>query len=121
MPLPPYIRRPPEGDAQDRADYQTMFAARAGAIAAPTAALHFTPRLMGALAERGIGHTLVTLHVGAGTFLPVKAADTSMHRMHAERYEMPPAAAARINAARAGRAHRRGRHHGPAHARDQRV
>jgi S-adenosylmethionine:tRNA ribosyltransferase-isomerase len=102
MPLPPYIRRPPEGDAQDRADYQTMFAARAGAIAAPTAALHFTPRLMGALAERGIGHTLVTLHVGAGTFLPVKAADTSMHRMHAEWYEMPPAAAARINAARAG-------------------
>ena len=101
MPLPPYIRRPPEGDAQDRADYQTMFAARDGAVAAPTAALHFTPPLMRALAERGIGHTLVTLHVGAGTFLPVKVADTSMHRMHAEWYEMPPAAAARINAARA--------------------
>jgi S-adenosylmethionine:tRNA ribosyltransferase-isomerase len=101
MPLPPYIRRPPAGDAQDRADYQTMFAARAGAVAAPTAALHFTPRLIAALAERGIGHTLITLHVGAGTFLPVKAADTSLHRMHAEGYEVPPAAAARINAARA--------------------
>jgi S-adenosylmethionine:tRNA ribosyltransferase-isomerase len=102
MPLPPYIRRLPGGDAQDRADYQTMFAARAGAVAAPTAALHFTPRLMAELAARGIGHTLVTLHVGAGTFLPVKAADTSLHRMHAEWYEVPPAAAARINAARAG-------------------
>jgi S-adenosylmethionine:tRNA ribosyltransferase-isomerase len=79
-----------------------MFAARAGAIAAPTAALHFTPRLMAELAARGIGHTLVTLHVGAGTFLPVKAADTRMHRMHAESYEVPPAAAVRINAARAG-------------------
>ena len=78
-----------------------MFAARAGAVAAPTAALHFTPRLMEALAARGIGHTLVTLHVGAGTFLPVKVADTSMHRMHAEWYEVPSAAAARINAARA--------------------
>jgi S-adenosylmethionine:tRNA ribosyltransferase-isomerase len=102
MPLPPYIRRPPEGDAHDRADYQTMFAARAGAVAAPTAALHFTPRLMEALAERGIGHTLVTLHVGAGTFLPVRVADTSMHRMHAEWYEVPPAAATQINAARTG-------------------
>jgi S-adenosylmethionine:tRNA ribosyltransferase-isomerase len=101
MPLPPYIKRPPEGDEQDLVDYQTMFAARTGAVAAPTAALHFTPRLMGALAERGIGHTVVTLHVGAGTFLPVKVADTSMHRMHAEWYELPPAAAARINATRA--------------------
>ncbi len=101
MPLPPYIKRPPEGDARDRADYQTMFAARAGAVAAPTAALHFTPRLMGALADHGIDHTLVTLHVGAGTFLPVKAIDTSMHRMHAEWYEVPPQAAARIDAARA--------------------
>jgi S-adenosylmethionine:tRNA ribosyltransferase-isomerase len=101
MPLPPYIRRPPQGDAQDRADYQTMFALRAGAIAAPTAALHFTPELMRALAERGIGHTCLTLHVGAGTFLPVKAADTRAHRMHAEWYAISPDAAARINAARA--------------------
>jgi S-adenosylmethionine:tRNA ribosyltransferase-isomerase len=101
MPLPPYLRRPPGGDALDRADYQTMFAARAGAVAAPTAALHFTPRLMAALAARGIGHTQVTLHVGAGTFLPVKAADTSLHRLHAEWYEVPPAAAARVNAVRA--------------------
>jgi S-adenosylmethionine:tRNA ribosyltransferase-isomerase len=101
MPLPPYIRRPPEGDARDRADYQTMFARRAGAIAAPTAALHFTPRLMDALAARGIGHVLLTLHVGAGTFLPVKAEDTGAHRMHAERYELGPEAAERINAARA--------------------
>jgi S-adenosylmethionine:tRNA ribosyltransferase-isomerase len=101
MPLPPYIRRPPEGDAHDRADYQTMFAARAGAVAAPTAALHFTPRLMAALAARGIGHVLLTLHVGAGTFLPVKVADTALHRMHAEWYELSPAAAARINGAHA--------------------
>jgi S-adenosylmethionine:tRNA ribosyltransferase-isomerase len=102
MPLPPYIKRPPEGDAHDRADYQTMFALRAGAIAAPTAALHFTPRLMSALGERGIGHALLTLHVGAGTFLPVKVADTAAHRMHAERYELSPQTARRINAARAG-------------------
>jgi S-adenosylmethionine:tRNA ribosyltransferase-isomerase len=101
MPLPPYIRRPPEGDARDRADYQTMFAVRAGAIAAPTAALHFTPQLMRALAARRIGHALVTLHVGAGTFLPVKAADTGAHRMHAEWYAISREAAARINAARA--------------------
>jgi S-adenosylmethionine:tRNA ribosyltransferase-isomerase len=100
MPLPPYIRRPPEGDAQDRADYQTMFARRAGAIAAPTAALHFTQHLVSALAERGIGHVLITLHVGAGTFLPVKVADTGSHRMHAEWYELSPPVAERINAAR---------------------
>jgi S-adenosylmethionine:tRNA ribosyltransferase-isomerase len=74
---------------------------RAGAIAAPTAALHFTPRLMDALAARGIGHVLLTLHVGAGTFLPVKAEDTGAHRMHAEWYELAPEAAERINAARA--------------------
>jgi S-adenosylmethionine:tRNA ribosyltransferase-isomerase len=102
MPLPPYIRRPPEGDPQDRADYQTMFALRAGAVAAPTAALHFTPRLMSALAARGIGHALITLHVGAGTFLPVKVADTGAHRMHAEWYELSQQVAERINAARAG-------------------
>jgi S-adenosylmethionine:tRNA ribosyltransferase-isomerase len=102
MPLPPYIKRPPQGDAQDRADYQTMFALRPGAVAAPTAALHFTPRLMAALAERGVEHAFVTLHVGAGTFLPVKAEDTDAHRMHAEWYAVPAETAARIDAARAG-------------------
>jgi S-adenosylmethionine:tRNA ribosyltransferase-isomerase len=101
MPLPPYIRRAPEGDPRDRADYQTMFALRAGAIAAPTAALHFTPRLIAALAERGIDHAFVTLHVGAGTFLPVKTEDTGAHRMHAEWYEVPGETARRITAARA--------------------
>ena len=101
MPLPPYIKRPPQGDAQDRADYQTMFALRPGAVAAPTAALHFTPPLMAALAERGVDHAFVTLHVGAGTFVPVKVADTNAHRMHAEWYALPSQTAARINAARA--------------------
>jgi S-adenosylmethionine:tRNA ribosyltransferase-isomerase len=101
MPLPPYIRRAPAGDPHDRADYQTMFARRPGAVAAPTAALHFTPRLMAALAARGIDHAFVTLHVGAGTFLPVKVADTSAHRMHAEWYEVPGATAGRVAAARA--------------------
>jgi S-adenosylmethionine:tRNA ribosyltransferase-isomerase len=100
MPLPPYIKRPPEGDPQDRIDYQTMFAERAGAIAAPTAALHFTPRLMTALRERGVEHAFVTLHVGAGTFLPVKAEDTGVHRMHAEWYEVPGETAARVGATR---------------------
>jgi S-adenosylmethionine:tRNA ribosyltransferase-isomerase len=101
MPLPPYIKRPPQGDAQDRADSQTMFAVRPGAVAAPTAALHFTTPLMAALAERGIEHAFVTLHVGAGTFLPVKVADTAAHRMHAEWYAVPRETAARIDAARA--------------------
>jgi S-adenosylmethionine:tRNA ribosyltransferase-isomerase len=101
MPLPPYIRRPPQGDEQDRADYQTMFALRPGAVAAPTAALHFSPQLMAALADRGVDHAFVTLHVGAGTFLPVRAEDTGGHRMHAEWYEVPPGSAERINAARA--------------------
>jgi S-adenosylmethionine:tRNA ribosyltransferase-isomerase len=101
MPLPPYIRRPPGGDAQDRADYQTMFALRPGAVAAPTAALHFTPRLMAALAERGVEHAFVTLHVGAGTFLPVKVGNTDAHRMHAEWYAVPADTAQRIDAARA--------------------
>jgi S-adenosylmethionine:tRNA ribosyltransferase-isomerase len=101
MPLPPYIKRPAAGDPQDRADYQTMFAERAGAVAAPTAALHFTPELMMALGERGVDHAFITLHVGAGTFLPVKVADTAGHRMHAEWYEVPAAAARRIEAGRA--------------------
>jgi len=84
VPLPPYIagRRAP--DAQDRNDYQTMFAASDGAVAAPTASLHFTPALVAALEAAGVERVTVTLHVGAGTFLPVKAEDTADHRMHAE-------------------------------------
>lgn len=101
MPLPPYIAGKRPTDAQDREDYQTMFAARDGAVAAPTAALHFTPRLMEALAARGIGTETLTLHVGAGTFLPVKAEDTADHRMHAEWGTIDGATADRLNAARA--------------------
>jgi S-adenosylmethionine:tRNA ribosyltransferase-isomerase len=101
MPLPPYIAGKREADARDSEDYQTMFAREEGAVAAPTAALHFTPRLMAALAEAGIGHETLTLHVGAGTFLPVKAEDTADHRMHSEWGRIEPAAAARLNAARA--------------------
>ena len=101
MPLPPYIagRRP--ADARDRDDYQTMFAREEGAVAAPTAALHFTPALMAALAEAGIDHETLTLHVGAGTFLPVKAEDTADHLMHSEWGRIAPATAARLNAVRA--------------------
>ena len=101
MPLPPYIRRDRQGDPRDRADYQTLFAAQDGAVAAPTAGLHFTPRLLGALAEAGIGLETVTLHVGAGTFLPVKVEDTKDHVMHAEHGVIAPETAARLNAARA--------------------
>jgi S-adenosylmethionine:tRNA ribosyltransferase-isomerase len=101
MPLPPYIagRRP--ADARDAQDYQTMFARAEGAVAAPTAALHFTPRLMDALAAAGIGHETLTLHVGAGTFLPVKAEDIADHKMHSEWGRIEPAVAERLNAARA--------------------
>jgi len=101
MPLPPYIAGRRAADDRDRADYQTMFAREQGAVAAPTAALHFTPELMAALAEAGIGHEILTLHVGAGTFLPVKADDTSDHVMHAEWGRIAPEAAQRLNAARA--------------------
>jgi S-adenosylmethionine:tRNA ribosyltransferase-isomerase len=101
MPLPPYIKRPRGGDPCDRDDYQTVFARRAGAVAAPTAALHFTDALMAALARRDIDHTFITLHVGAGTFLPVKSENTEDHVMHAEWYEVPPAAAERIARTRA--------------------
>ena len=105
MPLPPYIRRPrhedPRGDLRDRADYQTIFARAEGAVAAPTAGLHFTPALLDALAARGIGWVTVTLHVGPGTFLPVKTDDPRAHRMHAERGTVTAEAAARLNAARA--------------------
>jgi len=101
MPLPPYIAARRPIDADDRSDYQTMFAARDGAVAAPTASLHFTPRLIEALASAGIAHETLTLHVGAGTFLPVKADDTADHRMHAEWGCIDAATAARLNAARA--------------------
>jgi S-adenosylmethionine:tRNA ribosyltransferase-isomerase len=101
MPLPPYIalRRAP--DPSDRESYQTMFARNEGAVAAPTAALHFTPAIIDALGRRGIARQSVTLHVGAGTFLPVKADDTADHKMHAEWGEVPLAAADALNAARA--------------------
>jgi S-adenosylmethionine:tRNA ribosyltransferase-isomerase len=101
MPLPPYIHRGRSGDPRDRDDYQTMFAAKDGAVAAPTAGLHFTPALLAALRESGLGLETVTLHVGAGTFLPVKAEDTADHRMHAEHGVIDAATAARLNAARA--------------------
>ena len=101
MPLPPYIAGKREADARDAADYQTMFAREKGAVAAPTAALHFTPALMTALEAAGVGHVTLTLHVGAGTFLPVKAEDTEDHVMHAEWGRIEPAAAQRLNAARA--------------------
>lgn len=101
VPLPPYIAGRRAIDDRDRSDYQTMFAAKDGAVAAPTAALHFTPELMAALAEAGIGHETLTLHVGAGTFLPVKADDTQDHQMHAEWGSIEPEVAARLNAARA--------------------
>lgn len=84
MPLPPYISGKRETDEQDRADYQTMFAKEEGAVAAPTAGLHFTPSLIQSLQEAGISIETVTLHVGAGTFLPVKVEDTEAHKMHAE-------------------------------------
>lgn len=101
MPLPPYIASKRPTDARDAEDYQTMFASEPGAVAAPTAALHFTPELMSALETAGIGHATLTLHVGAGTFLPVKAEDTREHRMHAEWGRIDPATADRLNAVRA--------------------
>ncbi|HEX4694337.1 tRNA preQ1(34) S-adenosylmethionine ribosyltransferase-isomerase QueA [Sphingomonas sp.] len=101
MPLPPYIASKRPTDARDVDDYQTMFADEPGAVAAPTAALHFTPGLIAALDAAGIGHTTLTLHVGAGTFLPVKAEDTDDHRMHAEWGRIDAVTADRINATRA--------------------
>ncbi|WP_454882722.1 tRNA preQ1(34) S-adenosylmethionine ribosyltransferase-isomerase QueA [Sphingomonas oryzagri] len=102
MPLPPYIAGKRDTDARDADDYQTMFAKEAGAVAAPTASLHFTSRLMERLAAAGIGHETLTLHVGAGTFLPVKADDTDDHRMHAEWGRIDAATAGRLNAVKAG-------------------
>jgi S-adenosylmethionine:tRNA ribosyltransferase-isomerase len=101
MPLPPYIAGKRGIDAQDLQDYQTMFATEDGAVAAPTASLHFTQRMIDALDARGIDRAMLTLHVGAGTFLPVKAEDTSDHRMHAEFGRISEATAAQLNAARA--------------------
>ncbi|CUS45160.1 S-adenosylmethionine:tRNA ribosyltransferase-isomerase [hydrothermal vent metagenome] len=99
MPLPPVAARR-AADARDAEDYQTMFAAEKGAVAAPTAALHFTSELMARFAEAGIGHATLTLHVGAGTFLPVKAEDTDAHRMHAEWGRIDAATADRLNQVR---------------------
>ncbi|UUR08801.1 tRNA preQ1(34) S-adenosylmethionine ribosyltransferase-isomerase QueA [Sphingomonas glaciei] len=101
MPLPPYIASKRPIDEADAQDYQTMFAAREGAVAAPTASLHFTSRLLAALDVAGIARETLTLHVGAGTFLPVKAEDTAEHRMHAEWGQIDAATADRLNAARA--------------------
>ncbi len=103
MPLPPYIALKRPAEASDRIDYQTIFAARDGAVAAPTASLHFTPSLVDALTAAGIEHTFVTLHVGAGTFLPMKADDTLDHRMHAEWGEVSAATAQKLNGVRARR------------------
>jgi len=100
MPLPPYIAAKRPADDDDRADYQTMFAKREGAVAAPTAALHFTPRLLDALDARGVGRETLTLHVGAGTFLPVKSEKIEDHKMHAEWGRIDAATADRLNAAR---------------------
>lgn len=101
MPLPPYIAARRAPDEADRSDYQTVWAARPGAVAAPTASLHFDPPLLDALACRGVETARVTLHVGAGTFLPVKTEDLSAHRMHAEWGEVDDVAAAAIATARA--------------------
>jgi S-adenosylmethionine:tRNA ribosyltransferase-isomerase len=101
MPLPPYIRRTRGGDPHDAADYQTVFACHDGAVAAPTASLHLTDELLARLNSAGIVRCFVTLHVGAGTFAPVKAEDTAAHIMHAEWCEVPESAAAAIGTARA--------------------
>lgn len=100
MPLPPYIAGKRAEDARDEADYQTLFADKSGAVAAPTAGLHFTPELVAAVKAAGVSLHRVTLHVGAGTFLPVKADDTRDHRMHAEYGVVDDATAAALNATR---------------------
>ena len=101
MPLPPYIAALRAPDEADKSDYQTVFARHSGAVAAPTASLHFTPKLLEKLREKGVSFTEVTLHVGAGTFLPVKVEDVTTHKMHAEWGEVSEAAAAEIAATKA--------------------
>lgn len=101
MPLPPYIASRRAPDAQDRNDYQTVFAREEGAVAAPTAGLHFTERLLRTLADKGVLEHFVTLHVGPGTFLPVRAADTEAHRMHAEHGVVTPETAEALNVVKA--------------------
>ncbi len=101
VPLPPYIRSRRDADERDREDYQTVLARNPGAVAAPTASLHFDQWLLGRLATRGVTHSTVTLHVGAGTFLPIRADDMSDHRIHAERGEISAGAAEEINETRA--------------------
>ncbi|GGE28638.1 S-adenosylmethionine:tRNA ribosyltransferase-isomerase [Primorskyibacter flagellatus] len=101
MPLPPYIAALRAPDDQDKADYQTVWAEKSGAVAAPTASLHFDQPLLDRIATMGVNTTRVTLHVGAGTFLPVKVDDVTTHRMHAEWGEVTPAAAAEIAATKA--------------------
>ena len=99
MPLPPYIDR--ADDAADQADYQTIFASAPGAVAAPTASLHYTPELLAQLTAAGVQHTTITLHVGAGTFMPVRTENIADHIMHSERYSVSTEAATAINGARA--------------------
>ena len=101
MPLPPYIASKRDADASDEIDYQTIYANAPGAVAAPTAGLHFTPELLEALEARGVSRHFVTLHVGAGTFLPVKVDDTDDHRMHAENGIVSAEVAAELNDVRA--------------------
>jgi S-adenosylmethionine:tRNA ribosyltransferase-isomerase len=101
MPLPPYIAGKRPADARDKDDYQTVFARHSGAVAAPTASLHFDATLLEALVNRGVQMSFVTLHVGAGTFLPVKVEDVTTHKMHTEWGEIPAHSAAEINATRA--------------------
>ncbi len=100
MPLPPYIARKRAASDQDKASYQTIFAEEAGSVAAPTAGLHFTPALIDTLKAKGVNQTTITLHVGAGTFLPVSADDTADHKMHSEWGEITQAQAAQINETR---------------------
>ncbi len=100
MPLPPYIAGKRKADSRDRADYQTVYAVHDGSVAAPTAGLHFTPALLDGLAGQGVEQARATLHVGLGTFLPVKADDTDAHHMHSEWGELPDRTASQLNAAR---------------------
>ena len=100
MPLPPYIEGKRKADERDEEDYQTVFAQADGSVAAPTAGLHFTDRVLQSLADKGIARETVTLHVGAGTFLPVKTDTLADHKMHSEWGEVTPETAARLNAAR---------------------